>query len=52
MLSVAQKYNIFFIFKVTGAVTPAVANAGANSKCTYIYHDPNKPEALKELKIF
>lgn len=26
------------------------AHAGANSACTYIYHDPKKPEALKKLK--
>ena len=26
------------------------AHAGANSTCSYIYHDPKKPEALKKLK--
>lgn len=26
------------------------AYAGANMACSYIYHDPQKPEALKKLK--
>ncbi|MCM1416752.1 MAG: cyclic lactone autoinducer peptide [bacterium] len=30
----------------------ASAHAGANSACSYIYHDPKKPAALKELKKF
>lgn len=30
----------------------ASAHAGANSACTFLYHDPKKPEALKELKKF
>lgn len=28
------------------------AHAGANSSCSYIYHDPKKPEALNKLKKF
>lgn len=28
------------------------AHAGANSACSYIYHDPKKPEALNKLKKF
>ncbi len=28
------------------------AHAGANSACTYIYHDPKKPGTLKKLKKF
>ena len=28
------------------------AHAGANSACTFLYHDPKKPEALKALKKF
>lgn len=28
------------------------AHAGANSACTFIYHNPKKPDALKELKKF
>lgn len=30
----------------------ASAHVGANSKCTFLYHDPKKPEALKALKKF
>lgn len=28
------------------------AYAGANSSCAFIFHDPEKPEALKKLKRF
>ena len=30
----------------------ASAHIGANSTCSYVYHDPKKPEALKKLKKF
>lgn len=30
----------------------ASAYAGANSGCTFLYHNPKKPEALKALKKF
>ncbi len=28
------------------------AHAGANSSCSYIYHNPKKPDALNQLKKF
>ncbi len=28
------------------------ATAAANSKCAYIFHDPKKPEELKQLRKF
>lgn len=30
----------------------ASAHVGANSSCSYVYHDPKKPDALKALKKF
>ncbi len=30
----------------------ASATVGANSACAYIFHNPKKPESLKQLKKF
>lgn len=30
----------------------ATATAAANSRCAYIYHNPKKPDGLKQLKKF
>lgn len=38
--------------KVLERAALASAYAGANSRCMFIYHDPKKPETLKELKKF
>lgn len=38
--------------KLLERVALASAHAGANSACTFLYHNPKKPEALKELKKF
>lgn len=39
-------------FKLLERAALASAHAGANSSCAFLYHDPKKPEALKELKKF
>lgn len=31
-------------------IAMASAHAGANSACAFIFHDPEKPEALKKLR--
>lgn len=41
-----------FGLKVLERAALISAHAGANSACTYIYHDPKKPESLKKLKKF
>lgn len=48
-----QKSNTTrFGLKILGRAAIISAHAGANSACTFIYHDPRKPEALKKLKKF
>lgn len=47
-LSGAPKLSL----KLLERVALASAHAGANSTCSYVYHDPKKPEALKALKKF
>lgn len=41
-----------FSLKILERAALISAHAGANSACTFIYHDPKKPEALKKLKKF
>lgn len=36
--------------KVLANVSLKLGKMSANSACTYIYHQPKMPEALKELK--
>lgn len=38
--------------QVLGHVALTSAYAGANSACAFIFHNPEKPEALKKLKKF
>lgn len=38
--------------KVLERTALASASAGANSLCMWFFHDPKKPEALKNLKKF
>ena len=38
--------------KALGSVALLSATVGANSKCVFCFHDPQKPEALKKLKKF
>lgn len=38
--------------KVLERAALASATAGANSFCMFIFHDPQKPEALNRLKKF
>lgn len=41
-----------FCLKLLERLAIVSAHAGANSACAFLYHDPKKPEALKELKKF
>lgn len=41
-----------FAFQTLSCLALTVATLAANSRCAYIYHDPKKPEELKQLKKF
>ena len=44
--------NTKFGLKMLERAALLSAHAGANSACTFLYHNPKKPDALKSLKKF
>lgn len=41
-----------FSLKALSSLAFAAATAAANTRCAYIYHNPNKPDELQQLKKF
>ena len=44
--------NNRFALRSLSCMALAVAVMTANSQCAYIFHDPKKPEELKQLRKF
>lgn len=40
-----------FSLQTLCSVAIIVATAAANSRCAYIYHNPDKPDELQRLKV-
>lgn len=50
-----SKNNFFtksFVFQALSCLAFTVATLAANSRCMYIYHNPEKPDELQQLSKF
>lgn len=47
-----SSHTPILVLKLLERTALASAYVGANSSCSYVYHDPKKPETLKALKKF
>lgn len=41
-----------FMLQTVSCMALAVATISANTRCVYIFHNPQKPDSLKQLRNF